>query len=410
MEIEGQQVSPQMGGKRKGGSGDEHINHIEDSIQSSKKPRTFDDVDDRLLHPFGEQPFDPRYRKVELHLRPMNPNEPHYGSNVDVDLTGHVAVQLEDSIHSMNSQHHSSVSPRPQPYKLYEVHMNSTHEGIQDDSKVNDAGGFISSDNDVGPVAQPVTPEMGHDHHSGKRNREERRSKDKAVVRNFVCMMTDETDEVQKNIPTHMHEQVGIEKNKLWDMFVRFITLPEITPSVFWKYTYGKSRWNNSMEAPVYSNPDFHKEVLKAGVKRLSGVRWRDPSHGPDIEKIRYHNDELLKVGYHLDMETIFKELQSLLKDHDSKKPKLNRPTSHRYIKKPIHQHQQELTAMSIVTQSDAGISSGMPTNLTPIHQATPIDLMTAQQAQNLIELMTNYIHALHQFLSLQGKPNGNNL
>lgn len=37
----------------------------------------------------------------------------------------------------------------------------------------------ISSDNDVGPVAQPVTPEMGHDHHSGKRNREERRSKDK---------------------------------------------------------------------------------------------------------------------------------------------------------------------------------------------------------------------------------------
>lgn len=65
---------------------------------------------------------------------------------------------------------------------------------------------------------------------------------------------------------------------------------------------------------------------------------------------------------------------------------------------------------MSIVTQSDAGISSGMPTNLTPIHQATPIDLMTAQQAQNLIELMTNYIHALHQFLSLQGKPNGNNL
>lgn len=99
-------------------------------------------------------------------------------------------------------------------------------------------------------------------------------------MRNFVCMMTDETDEVQKNIPTHMHEQVGIEKNKLWDMFVRFITLPgnhswhlkseelpEITPSVFWKYTYGKSRWNNSMEAPVYSNPDFHKEVLKAGVK-----------------------------------------------------------------------------------------------------------------------------------------------
>lgn len=71
----------------------------------------------------------------------MNPNEPHYGSNVDVDLTGHVTVQLEDSIHSMNSQHHSSVSPRPQPYKLYEVHMNSSHEGIQDDSKVNDAGG-----------------------------------------------------------------------------------------------------------------------------------------------------------------------------------------------------------------------------------------------------------------------------
>jgi len=373
MDMDGQQVSPTM--KRKG----EDL----DDVSSKKQRNSYDDVE-QVLHEFSQSShYDPQgYKKAmegRLPMRRLN------GDDETVELVtelGNVHVPgIEDTLHHVQHvTHHQG--------QLSHHDLNEHHHKVHHD-------GSLRMDHQDLDGSMPV-----------KRNREERRSKDKSIVRNFVCMITAETEEVEKNVPSQLHEQVGIEKNKLWELFIRFIQLSdEITSSVFWKYTYGKSRWNNTMEAPIYSNPEYHKEVLKAGVKRLSGVRWREPNSPSDRDKIQFHAEELLKIGFPIDLDLIMKELQVLLKDHDSKKPKLTRTTpSHRKktssIPSPTHEMQLH---HAMVSQSEAGLgSSVIAQGISAITQASTVDLLTTQQAQHLIDLLSQMIQALQTYIQMQ--------
>lgn len=155
---------------------------------------------------------------------------------------------------------------------------------------------------------------------SQKKLREEKRNKDKTIVKLFVYMLTCETEEVEKSVPSNLQEIVGIEKQKLWDLFQKYLGethTSAVTPSVFWKYVVGKQR--GQYEAPLYSTNEYHKEVLKAGVKRITGVRWRDPLSPTDRDKLESNYNELLKLGIQLDIEMINKELSQLLKQHDDR-------------------------------------------------------------------------------------------
>jgi len=161
---------------------------------------------------------------------------------------------------------------------------------------------------------------------SQKKLREEKRNKDKMIVKLFVFMLTCETEEVEKSVPSNLQEIIGIEKQKLWELFQKYLgdAHTSVTSSVFWKYVVGKQR--GQYEAPLYSTNEFHKEVLKAGVKRITGVRWRDPLSPSDREKIEYNYNELLKLGIQLDSEMINKELSQLLKQHDDRVKKNPKP------------------------------------------------------------------------------------
>jgi len=372
MEMDGQHVSPTM--KRKG----EDL----DDVSSKKQRNSYDDVE-QVLHEFSHSShYDPQgYKKSmdnRLPMRRLNTDD----ETVElVAELGNVHVPgMEDAMHHVQHVgHHQGVV--------------SHHDGMSEHHhKVHHDQSLRMEHQDL-DGSMPV-----------KRNREERRSKDKSIVRHFVCMLTAETEEVEKNVPSQLHEQVGIEKNKLWELFTRFIQLPdEITSSVFWKYTYGKSRWNNTMEAPIYSNPEFHKEVLKAGVKRLSGVRWREPNSASDRDKIQFHAEELMKIGFPIDLDLIVKELQVLLKDHDSKKPKLTRTTPSHRKKNSIPSPTHEMQLHAMVSQSEAGLgSSVVAQGISAITQASAVDLLTTQQAQHLIDLLSQMIQALQTYIQMQ--------
>jgi len=163
-----------------------------------------------------------------------------------------------------------------------------------------------------------------------------------------------------------------------------------ITSSVFWKYTCGKAR--ASIDTPVYSNSEFHKEILKSGLKRLTGVRWRDPNINSDREKIEYHCQELMKLGYGLDMDTIHKQLHLLLKDHDSRKPP--KPLKSHSKKKNIHQQNADIGPL---------LNQVAETVSLPPHSFNSVSGPTIDpnQIQQLLAVLTNLLNILqkHQIM-----------
>lgn len=184
-----------------------------------------------------------------------------------------------------------------------------------------------------------------------------RRTKSRTLVTEAVRLMTQLTPEAQVNIPVSQQKMLGVNKEHIWSIFDSMFNsqLPKherITHSSAFKYLFCGLNYLGYKVEPLYGNEAIHKTTRKGGgVKRLSGVMWRDLDSMESRETIRSCLQALTGYGIIVDMDRL-KQVIQMHRESDAP-AQASVPTS------PFH---QTFTTTTTTTTTTA-VPSPLPTD-----------------------------------------------
>jgi len=114
---------------------------------------------------------------------------------------------------------------------------------------------------------------------SAKQRKKKKQENQKKLIMIFLRATTKQTDEARNVVSCQEQKRPPLDKAKLFGIFSRnFRTTPEISKSVFWRYT-----------KQVYTNKAVHKDRKTGGYKGFSGLCFRNPTDPHDLNLMRDH-------------------------------------------------------------------------------------------------------------------------
>lgn len=144
-----------------------------------------------------------------------------------------------------------------------------------------------------------------------------RRTKSRILVTETIRLATQLTPEAQAGMLAGQQKMLGINKEQLWVVFDALVNsqLPaneRISHSSAFKYLFCGLNYLGYKVEPLYGNESLHKTTRKGGgVKRLSGVMWRDLDAPESKDVVRTSLESLQSYGINVDMDKLRLLLQA---------------------------------------------------------------------------------------------------
>lgn len=178
--------------------------------------------------------------------------------------------------------------------------------------------------NSAGPSTPMTKKEKGKGSGSATpTTRLARRTKSRTLVTEAVRLMTQVTPEATMGLPVGQQKMLGVNKEHIWAIFDSLVNaqLPKhekVTHSSAFKYLFCGLNYLGYKVEPLYGNENIHKTTRKGGgVKRLSGVMWRDFDSAESRDVVRGSLQALTAYGVNVDLERL-KQLVGTYREADA--------------------------------------------------------------------------------------------
>lgn len=152
-----------------------------------------------------------------------------------------------------------------------------------------------------------------------------RHTKARTLVTELAKLATQPTPEALQGVAAPKQKTRGINKDQVFEVFDSLVNTQlapqeRVTRSSVWKYLFRGSKTSGQVVEPLYGNEKIFKTTKKGGgVRRLTGVMWRDLDTPENRDAVSASLAALEAYSVHIDLEQLKGLIQQeLVKDADA--------------------------------------------------------------------------------------------